>query len=258
MYIDSEKMERRYPRKAEIRVDIDGTAPKITGYASVFNQWADIGGLFKERVKKGAFAKTIKEADIRALWNHNENYVLGRNKSGSLKLREDDTGLAVEIDPIPAQWADDLLKSMRRGDVNQMSFGFMVNKQDIDYERDERTLIDVSLFDVSVVTYPAYPTTTAQVRSMFQNKEQELTEDEPTEADIWADLDSLVDKLKRGELTEEELRALKTYLPDLSPPPEKHDETPSVPPEKHTQDDARSSDRWHKLYVKAEKYIKSS
>jgi len=245
-----DKMERRYPRKAEIRVDGTAESPKITGYAAVFDQWADIGGWFRERVKKGAFTKSIKESDVRALWNHNENYVLGRNRSGSLKLWEDDTGLAVEIDPIPTQWADDLLKSMRRGDVNQMSFGFVVNKQDLDYENDERTLVDVSLFDVSVVTYPAYPTTTAQVRSMFSQKEPEIEEKEPTEAELWADLDSLVDKLKRGELTREELETLRSFIPDLSVPPEQHTETPDVPPEQHTQDDTSSGDKFRDRLVK--------
>ena len=100
MYYDDEKLERRCLKAAEFRVDEE--EPKITGYAALFNTWTDIGGWFRESIRPGAFAKTVKENDIRALWNHDANYVLGRNKAGSLKLREDSTGLAVEINPVPA------------------------------------------------------------------------------------------------------------------------------------------------------------
>jgi hypothetical protein len=168
MYVKADEMERRCLPTAELRIAED--SPKITGYAAVFDTWADIGGWFRESIKPGAFAKTIKENDVRALLNHDPNFVLGRNKAGTLKLREDSKGLAVEIDPVDSLWANDLLKSMRRGDVNQMSFQFNANKEDVDYEKDERTLIDVTLYDVSIVTFPAYPTTSAQVRAAFVNK----------------------------------------------------------------------------------------
>jgi len=251
MYIKQDEMERRCLPTAEIRLDGE-TAPKITGYAAVFDVWADIGGWFREKIKRGAFAKTIKEADIRALMNHNENYVLGRNKAGTLKLREDDKGLAVEIDPVPATWADDLLKSMRRGDVNQMSFGFQVNKAENDYDKDERILTDVTLFDVSIVTFPAYPTTSAQVRSAFQKHDSPP----PPEPPKWEELDRITNKIKAGEpLTEEELRVITTYIPSLTVPPAKHTETPPEPPAKHSTDDTRKGDKWTELYIKAEMQI---
>lgn len=249
MYYKEDEIERRCLPSAELRIAGDST-PKITGYAAVFNTWADIGGWFRESIRPGAFAKTIKEADIRALMNHNENYVLGRNKSGTLRLSEDKKGLAVEIDPVPATWADDLLKSMRRGDVSQMSFGFQVNKSEVDYEKDERTLTDVTLFDVSVVTFPAYPTTSAQVRSLFQAKP--VLKEEPPK---WEELDRIVSKIKNNEvLTEEEVRVMATYLPDLSVPPAKHTETPPEPPAKHSEDDTRKSDKWHQLFLKEVKH----
>lgn len=252
MYYDDEKLERRCLKAAEFRVD--EKEPKITGYAAVFNTWTDINGWFRESIRPGAFAKTVMENDIRALWNHDANYVLGRNKAGSLKLREDSTGLAVEIDPVPAQWANDLLVSMRRGDVNQMSFGFSVNKQEVDYEKDERVLVDVTLYDVSIVTYPAYPQTTAQVRSLFQ---RHSLPPEPNKApDPWAAFDAIIARLKAGEeLTEEEIRQLSTRLPFLSVPPAKHTETPPEPPAKHSADDTRKGDRWlDKLKAYDEKY----
>ena len=161
-------MEReiRFATGAKLRLaEEEIETPKIKGYAAVFEQQADIGGMFFERVRKGAFRKTLAEADIRALWNHDPCYVLGRNKSGTLRMTEDDFGLSIEIDPVDAQWSRDLQASMRRGDVNQMSFAFKAIQEEWDNEINERTLMEVKLFDVSVVTYPAYPQATAQIRS---------------------------------------------------------------------------------------------
>jgi uncharacterized protein len=243
MYVDKEKMERRCPAPVEVRVEESGKSTKIVGYASLFNVWADIGGMFKERVKPGAFTKTIKEADVRALWNHNPDYVLGRNKSGTLRLWEDEKGLGYEVEPPNTAWARDLIESIRRGDINQSSYGFMVNKQDINYENNERTIIDVALFDVSPVTYPAFPTTTAQVRSMFekiQEVEPEVKEEEQEQPEKWAFLDKMVLKMKNGEdLSEEELRSL-SELFNLSLPPAKHTDTEGPPPAKHAPSDTRS------------------
>lgn len=150
-------------------VRAEGAAPKIAGHAAVFNTLTDIGGYFREKVAPGAFRDAIARDDVRALFNHNPDYVLGRNKAGTLRMSEDDVGLAVEIDPPDTQLARDLLVSMERGDISQMSFGFMVRKQM--WEEDAngvvtRTLQEVELFDVSPVTYPAYPTTDVGVRSL--------------------------------------------------------------------------------------------
>lgn len=164
---DSEGIERRVLRSCEIRVADDG-APSIRGYAAVFDRIADLG-FFKEKIRKGAFARTIGNGDIRALLNHDPNFVLGRNRAGTLQLAEDDKGLAVEITPPDVQWARDLLVSMRRGDINQMSFGFQTLKEEWDKEEKLRTLVEVRLFDVSVVTFPAYPQTSAHVRSVLKS-----------------------------------------------------------------------------------------
>lgn len=157
----------------------EGAAPKIGGYAAVFNRLSEpiadfLGYEFKEEIAPGAFAKTLKEADVRALWNHDANYVLGRNKSGTLSLREDDHGLAFDVTPPDTTWARDLMESMKRGDVTQCSFAFRVIKDKWTSERDKetgkrtdiRTLLEVRLYDVSVVTYPAYSDTDASVRSL--------------------------------------------------------------------------------------------
>jgi uncharacterized protein len=219
------ELERRCLPRSELRIDGDAT-PKITGYASVFNQWADIGGLFRERVMPGAFSKSIQESDVRALLNHDPNFVLGRNKSGTLKLREDSKGLAVEITPPDTTDAKDLMIRMRRGDVSQMSFGFIVVKQDVSYERDERSLTEVQLFDVSVCTYPAYNSTTAEVRSQFQRAAIEDTR--------WKEFDRISSKIKAGaELTDDEVRTMQGYLPQVN----------------------ADENRWKKLWLQAETLI---
>jgi len=135
----------------------------------------DFFGSFREFIAAGAFTKTLKDgADVRALVNHNPDYVLGRTKSGTLSLREDDHGLWMDIQPPGTRWAEDLMTTMKRGDVDGSSFGFQVirdrwgNGEADDGEKvDERTILEAKLFDVSVVTFPAYPQTEAQVRSLF-------------------------------------------------------------------------------------------
>ena len=156
--------ERRTITLKELRVvDTDlepGNEPAIEGYASVFESWSEeLGGNspFRERVVKGAFEETIQKDDIRALFNHDPNYVLGRNVAGTLTLEEDDKGLKVRIIPPDTQWARDLLVSIKRGDITQMSFGFTVILDRWSYEDniDVRELLKVKLFDVSPVTFPA-------------------------------------------------------------------------------------------------------
>ncbi len=167
-------IERRAYQPVEIRVDDGDSGPRIVGHAAVFNELSEPLGhffQFRERIEPGAFKETIERDDIRALWNHNPDWVLGRNRAGTLTLREDDRGLAVEILPPATQWARDLLVSIRRGDVNQMSFGFQVLDDEWRTENGEqvRTLRRVRLFDVSVVTFPAYPQTDAQVRASLEH-----------------------------------------------------------------------------------------
>lgn len=154
--------------------------PLIVGYASVFNEPSEIisdwSGKFREYVSPGAFTKTLKDgADVRALVNHNPDFILGRTKSGTLSLKEDGKGLWMEIHPPEARWVEDLITTMRRGDIDGSSFAFQTirdrwgtGKDDAGIEIDERHLLEARLFDVSVVTYPAYPQTEAQVRSLLR------------------------------------------------------------------------------------------
>lgn len=163
-------VERRALNVAEVRVvQDDGDEPaRIEGHAAVFDEpSSDLGG-FVEIVHPGAFTKTIKEADIRALYNHNEDRVLGRNRAGTLALAEDDHGLAFVIWPPSTTWAADLIASMARGDIDQGSFGFKAIRDEWEQEPGGpviRHLYEARLFDVSIVTFPAYPQTNAEVRA---------------------------------------------------------------------------------------------
>jgi HK97 family phage prohead protease len=173
---NSGSLEKRYV-PAELRIDEEGY---IEGYGAVFDVWSqDLGG-FRERVRKGAFSKTLHEADIRGLFNHNSDYVLGRNKAGTLTLGEDDHGLKFRVKPPQTQWANDLQESIRRGDIDQASFAFNVIKDEWTRGKDgdlhERELIEVKLFDVSVVTYPAYPQTSVTARSMAEHLNEAASE----------------------------------------------------------------------------------
>jgi len=164
--------EERVFNLSEIRVSNESGKPKICGHAAVFNTVTDIGW-FREQIMPGAFTNCIKTSDTRALFNHDPNWILGRNTSGTLKMSEDATGLAVEIDPPDTQLIRDLvLTPMERGDLTQMSFAFQVKTEQWTESKNEtpiRSIIEVEpLWDVSVVTYPAYPTTDAKLRSIFQ------------------------------------------------------------------------------------------
>lgn len=162
------KLEKRL--STEIQFQPEGK--KIVGYAAKFapNRSQDLGG-FIEQIDPQAFTRTLAEgADVRALIDHNPSLILGRTVSGTLRLSTDSTGLLVEITPPDTSYAKDLMISLERGDVTQMSFAF-VTKQDTwakEGTSNIRTLLDVDLHDVSAVTYPAYLDTEVGLRSMNQ------------------------------------------------------------------------------------------
>ena len=165
-------VERRCFEADELRVMMtegDGLGPKmIVGHAAVFNRVAELGW-FREQIAPGAFADAIGRDDVRALMNHDPNLVLGRNRAKTLRMTEDARGLAVEIDPPDTSYAQDLMVSIQRGDISQMSFGFQAVKDSWDRSDPEnplRTLMQVRLFDVSPVTFPAYADTDVAARSM--------------------------------------------------------------------------------------------
>ncbi len=170
-----DELERRSWNTAELRAEPPegGGLPVIVGRAAVFDALSEDLGGFRERVAPGAFAATIAEDDIRALINHSPDYVLGRNRAGTLKLAEDGEGLSVRITPPDTSYARDLIASIGRGDMSGMSFGFRTITDEWNMEDGEtvRTLKAVRLFDVSAVTFPAYPQTDVAVRALTAFRE---------------------------------------------------------------------------------------
>lgn len=161
------ELERRFCDRHGLHLAqrADGAGSMIAGYAAVFNSLSvELWG-FREKIAPGAFAATLGD-DIRALWNHDASTVLGRTKSKTLRLAEDEVGLAIEIDP-PASAAS-YIETIERGDVDQMSFAFRTLEQTWDEDEEGvliRTLLKVKLYEVSPVTFPAYPATSVGVRS---------------------------------------------------------------------------------------------
>jgi len=161
----------------ELRVieDADAGQSVIEGYAAVFGQWSENLGGFVELIRPGAFTKTIQEADVRALWNHNAEQVLGRTKNRTLELSEDALGLRYRLRPPDTQAGRDAVASIRRGDVDQSSFGFETIRDEWSDEEVvggwlyRRELIEVKLYDVSPVTFPAYPQTSVAVRAKIRS-----------------------------------------------------------------------------------------
>ena len=139
----------------------------IEGYFSVFNSIYELWPGATESVAPGAFSETLGD-DIRALVNHNDTLVLGRNKAGTLELREDSHGLwgKIKVNPNDSD-AMNLYERVKRGDVNQCSFGFMIEDEETEFREDGSihwTIRKVKLFEVSVCTFPAYEATEVSAR----------------------------------------------------------------------------------------------
>jgi len=166
-------IERRLSASGlEVRAEDD--MPRMAGYAAVFNSMSEDLGGFRERIEQGAFRGSLGK-DIRALWNHNSDNVIGRTTAGTLRLEEDERGLYSEI--FPPESAGNYMESVRRGDVSQMSFGFIVNEDVVEYMDDGtllRRLVDVELMEVSPVAFPAYPETSINARSIDELRERAM------------------------------------------------------------------------------------
>jgi len=150
----------------------DEEGPTIEGYFAVFNSIYEIAPGMTESVAPGAFSRTLA-GDIRALTNHDTTLVLGRTRAHTLELREDEHGLwgKININPKDAD-AMNLYERVRRGDVDQCSFGFEIVAEETDFRDDGSvhwTITDVNLFEVSACTFPAYQETNIAARSAERN-----------------------------------------------------------------------------------------
>jgi len=158
-------LERRMTT-GEVEVRAKGSSIYAEGYAAVFEKRSGNLGGFVEKVKPTAFNKTIREADVRALWNHDPQYVIGRTGAGTLELSIDNSGLYYRSLLPNTSYARDLAELLERRDVRESSFTFFKVQDDWDLTEEgypQRSLIEVGLIDVAPVTFPAYPDATSGV-----------------------------------------------------------------------------------------------
>jgi uncharacterized protein len=167
MATTTEPEKRSLVLPVEQRATVDGKTT-VVGYAAVFGDVTDIGGYFREVLAPGAFTETLKTADVRAYFDHDRGRVLGRSTAGTLRLKEDAKGLAVEIDLPDTSDGRDVRTLIERGDISGMSFGFIVTRQEWDETGDVplRTIHEVELIEVSIVSEPAYDGTSIALRSL--------------------------------------------------------------------------------------------
>ncbi|QIG92880.1 HK97 family phage prohead protease [Bradyrhizobium sp. 6(2017)] len=166
----------------ELRAGGDKKSPRLVGHAAVFNSPSqDLGG-FTEIIRPGAFARSLASVDYDqlALVQHMPQLVLGRRSAGTLRLSEDQRGLAFEIDVPETSAARDLLVSVQRGDVRGASFAFSTPKNgdrwEVRGEKVIRELLDVNLHEVTITAQPAYVDTSVALRSLekFQQPARRL------------------------------------------------------------------------------------
>ena len=148
----------------------------VTGYAAVFNSRTLLWEGLEEVISPGAFSKALSNSDVRCLFDHDWGKVLGRTKSGTLRLEEDERGLKFEVELPNTTDANNLIESMSRGDIDQCSFGFIPTEETWDYNTDPvlRTVNEVELFEVSIVSLPAYQDTEAALARSKQEVQQDI------------------------------------------------------------------------------------
>lgn len=164
--VPKKKEGRMVSAKVEVRADAGQKT--IVGYGAVFNVETVIAGFFREKIMPGAFAGLLR-SDVRSLFNHDPNYVLGRTASGTLTISEDPVGLLYTV--TPPQSRADVIESLERGDVTGSSFGFTVKRDEwtrpsTAAELPLRTIWECEeLLDVGPVTFPAYAETSSEARN---------------------------------------------------------------------------------------------
>ena len=166
----AEEVEVRIFGLTELRVADDSSDGfDINGVAAVYEKNTQIGSWYEENIAPGCFTDTISTDDIRSCFNHDMNLILGRNRSGTLRIEDRDAGLHFGVKSPKTSYADDLKESIKRGDVDGCSFMFLVEKEtwdQTDPKKPVRTLDKCKLFELGPVTIPAYPQTSVYARGM--------------------------------------------------------------------------------------------
>jgi HK97 family phage prohead protease len=197
----------------EVREEANGMS--FTGYAAIFDSPSEPLP-FTETIARGAFKKTLRARnDIKFLWNHDAGEILGSTRAKTLKLYEDERGLRVEGILPNTSRGRDVAELLRRGDIDSMSFGFSVVRDDWSSDGSQRTLKDVRLHEVSLVAWPAYTATTGTVAVRALDAVAQRT---------GIDADALADALLKVEdgqsITAEESEMLSRVIGELAPKPE--------------------------------------
>ena len=204
------------------REDINPNEMIIEGYFALYEQETELFEGSYEIITKGAFDTTLNN-DIRALWNHNTQYVLGRNKSGTLEVKADDKGLFGLIKLPQTQYAQDLYNLVQRGDVDQCSFGFNILYEDLEELANggyRWRINEIDLHEISVVTFPAYENTSVKARSK-EIKEIEQRKIEQRKKELLKRLEEMKTMLKQLkiakalELKREKLKELELKTTDI-------------------------------------------
>lgn len=220
---------KREIRSATVPIEArDEDNRTIGGYAIVYNTETTIGGFFREIIEPGAArSATLPEADVRAFWQHQSENIIGRTKSKTLRLSEDEQGLAVEIDLPDSPLGHTVFQAVKRGDVDGMSFGFIIPDLDKDQEwQDEdkavplRRVKRLEVIEVSPVTFPAYEATTLAARSA-----EDVLEDfrslQAAESDSETSADTIIEPLE----AKDDLEVVEAE-PEVNPEPEAEEVVP--------------------------------
>jgi HK97 family phage prohead protease len=201
----------------ELRVEGTAAAPRIVGYAAVWDEETELYPGFREVVRPGAFQASVASDDVLGLFEHREDRLLARSSAGTLELEEDDHGLRYAMTPRDASWIrEDVLEPIRRRELRGSSFGFYVGREQVTPDKEGRgelrEILEASLIDVSPVARPAYPGTEVALRSRA------------------GDLPALLLSMRRQGLDDPAIRAAieagLAELPEGPPPPE----APEKPP----------------------------
>lgn len=176
--MDKTEQRELMTNKIEIREDDDGNRT-LSGYAVKWEKKSQVLGLFykfREQFKSGAFLNSLNNDDQRFLWSHDTGKVLGRTKNNTLRLKEDDTGLRFELDLPNTTLGNDTYESIKRGDVDGVSFGFRVEDDEIEEPENDlplRTVKKAKLLEVSAVAFPAYPDSEVSARGYDPIKQRD-------------------------------------------------------------------------------------
>ena len=170
----ADKEIRTLVQNVEVREDEESGTIRVSGYAAVFGEETNIAGMFTETIERGAFTSALeRQDDVVFLINH-DGLPLARTRSGTLRLSQDERGLYMESeldrnDPDVRA----IVPKMKRGDLDKMSFAFMPERQEWDDSGDmpKRSIKDLRLYDVSIVTNPAYEGTEIGLRALEAHRE---------------------------------------------------------------------------------------